>query len=386
MSAKSHSGLPMRAALLSVSLIIGSQTAISPALPAMVEQFSDQSRNAVESLTTIQCLPIILMVMASALLAERFGKKRVVAFGVALSAIAGTVPLVCQDYPVILVSRLVFGVGIGCLNGLAVSLVGDFFEGQERATLMGVRSSMETLSTAVLSALVGVLVAFGWRWAFSIYLIGVPILAAFVLLVPDPPAPAREATDASGEKAGHALNAEVVGLAIFSGLICMVANGFVIRVPSIVEGQVMGTAVEASLVVSATTVSGTVAGIAYGSLHRLLGRHVVTLACVLMVAGTFLCYVADSVLALGVAGVLLDFAWPLVISHVMNMVPERCADGAATLSTAFVVAATATTSLFAPTALNVIGAVMGSASLAAPFAAYAVMTACLGVWWVVRLG
>ena len=52
----------------------------------------------------------------------------------------------------------------------------------------------------------------------------------------------------------------------------------------------------------------------------------------------------------------------------------------------FVVAATATTSLFAPTALNVIGAVMGSASLAAPFAAYAVMTACLGVWWVVRLG
>ncbi|MGL5172957.1 MAG: MFS transporter, partial [Olsenella sp.] len=107
MSAKSHSGLPMRAALLSVSLIIGSQTAISPALPAMVEQFSDQSRNAVESLTTIQCLPIILMVMASALLAERFGKKRVVAFGVALSAIAGTVPLVCQDYPVILVSRLV---------------------------------------------------------------------------------------------------------------------------------------------------------------------------------------------------------------------------------------------------------------------------------------
>ena len=81
----------MRAALLSVSLVIGSQTAISPALPAMVEQFSDQSRNAVESLTTIQCLPIILMVMASALLAERFGKKRVVAFGVALSAIAGTV-------------------------------------------------------------------------------------------------------------------------------------------------------------------------------------------------------------------------------------------------------------------------------------------------------
>ena len=94
MPEKSRYGLPMKAALLSVSLMIGSQTAISPALPAMIEQFPNLSRNAVESLSTIQCLPIIFMVMASALLSERFGKKRVVAFGVALCAVAGFVPFV----------------------------------------------------------------------------------------------------------------------------------------------------------------------------------------------------------------------------------------------------------------------------------------------------
>lgn len=386
MPEKSRYGLSMKAALLSVSLMIGSQTAISPALPAMIEQFSDLSRNAVESLSTIQCLPIIFMVMASALLSERFGKKRVVTFGLALCAVAGFVPFVCQDYAVILVSRLLFGVGIGCLNSLAVSLVGDFFEGQERATLMGIRSSMETLSTAALSALVGVLIAFGWHWAFAIYLIAVPILIAFVILVPDRPVPVGMADVEVEGDSGHVINAAIVGLAVFAGLTCMVANGFVIRVPSIIEDGGMGTAAQAGFVVSVTTISGTLAGFSYGSLHRLLGRHVITLACALMVAGTALCYRADSVLVLGLAGVLLDFAWPLIISHVMNVVPERSAKGSATISTAFIVAATAVTSLLAPTALNVIGAILGTVSLAAPFVVYAVMIAGLGIWWVVRLG
>jgi MFS family permease len=305
---------------------------------------------------------------------------------VALCAVAGFVPFACQDYAVILVSRLLFGVGIGCLNSLAVSLVGDFFEGQERAALMGIRSSMETLSTAVLSALVGALIAFGWRWAFAIYLVAVPILVAFVTLVPDRPASVGVADVETESDSGHAINAAVVGLAVFAGLTCMVANGFVIRVPSIIEGEGMGTAVQAGLVVSVTTISGTLAGFSYGSLHRLLGRHVITLACALMVAGTALCYRAGSVLALGLAGVLLDFAWPLIISHVMNVVPERSARGSATISTAFIVAATAVTSLLAPTALNVTGAILGTASLAAPFAVYAIMVAGLGVWWVARLG
>lgn len=378
--------LPMKVALLSVSLMIGSQTAISPALPAMIEQFPDLSRNAVESLSTIQCLPIIFMVMASALLSERFGKKRVVAFGVALCAVAGFVPFACQDYAVILVSRLLFGVGIGCLNGLAVSLVGDFFEGQERATLMGIRSSMETLSTAVLSALVGMLITFGWQWAFVIYLVAVPILIAFVTFVPDRPASTGTIDVEVKGDSGHVINAAVVGLAVFAGLACMVVNGFVIRVPSIIEGGGMGTAAQAGLVVSVTTISGTLAGFSYGALHRLLGRHVITLACALMAAGTALCYRADSVLVLGLAGALLDFGWPLIISHVMNVVPERSAKGSATISTAFIVAATAVTSLLAPTTLNVIGAILGTTSLAAPFAVYATMVTGLGVWWVVRLG
>ena len=70
----------------------------------------------------------------------------------------------------------------------------------------------------------------------------------------------------------------------------------------------------------------------------------------------------------------------------MNVVPERSAKGSATISTAFIVAATAVTSLLAPTTLNVIGAILGTTSLAAPFAVYATMVTGLGVWWVVRLG
>ena len=75
-----------------------------------------------------------------------------------------------------------------------------------------------------------------------------------------------------------------------------------------------------------------------------------------------------------------------VFVFIMNVVPERSAKGSATISTAFIVAATAVTSLLAPTVLNLIGVVLGTVSLAAPFVIYAMMVAGLGIWWVVGLG
>ena len=141
-------------------------------------------------------LPGIVMAPVIGVLADRFGRRAVlvpclVGFGVfgLLSALAPT-------FEMLLVLRLLQGVGSAGLINLAVVIIGDHWDGVERARLVGQNAAVLTVSLAVFPPLGGLLTELGgWRLSFAPYAVGL-VTAAVIWCAARPRPPRRRATRA----------------------------------------------------------------------------------------------------------------------------------------------------------------------------------------------
>lgn len=86
MSVEKRSDLLLKVGLLSASMLIGVQMSISPAIPAMREFFSGMSREAIESITTVQNFSGFVFILACPWISARLGNEY--GWGVARVALA----------------------------------------------------------------------------------------------------------------------------------------------------------------------------------------------------------------------------------------------------------------------------------------------------------
>lgn len=95
--------------------------------------------------------------------------------------IGGILPMLTTNITWILALRLVLGAGLGMFNSLAVSLISDFFEGDERAQLVGFQSAVQGLGSSLATFVAGQLALIDWPFAFLCYAITIPIALLFFL-------------------------------------------------------------------------------------------------------------------------------------------------------------------------------------------------------------
>lgn len=154
---------------------------ISPALPAVRAALGITDAQA-GLLITVYALPAIVLAPLAGMLADRVGRRQLLAgclvgYGVAGSAIAAT-----SDFSLVLFLRFVQGCTAGSIIfSLAVTLVGDHFDGAERNTVMGVTTAGLSLGVAVYPAVGGYLSSIRWNLPFALYGISA-LVGLFVFL------------------------------------------------------------------------------------------------------------------------------------------------------------------------------------------------------------
>ena len=116
----------LRFALLSASLLVGSAAAINANIPAMAQHFDQVPLSMVEMLTTVPSLFLMISVLTSSLIAKRVGYKQTITIGLGIVMIAGIVPLLIDNFMIILISRAMLGFGVGLFNSLLVSMINYF--------------------------------------------------------------------------------------------------------------------------------------------------------------------------------------------------------------------------------------------------------------------
>nr|CTQ91283.1 MFS permease [Kibdelosporangium sp. MJ126-NF4] len=118
-------------------------------------------------------------------LIDRLGVRPVLSGGLVLYGLAGGAGLFITSYPVLVASRLVFGVGAATVfSGTTVALLA-LYRGSLRDRVMGWRSTTTSLGGLIWPLLAGAVGGISWHAAFAVYLVGVPLGVATLVALPN---------------------------------------------------------------------------------------------------------------------------------------------------------------------------------------------------------
>lgn len=176
-------------------------TLVNAPLPDILDAFgqADDRAGLVVSAAT---LPGIIMAPVIGLLADRYGRRRVLVPCLVVFGVFGVLGGLAPSFGVLLLCRLGQGFGSAGLINLAIVLIADSWEGRDRVRLIGYNSAVLTVSVALLPGVGGWIDQVGgWRWSFAPYALALVTAAAAMHYVPDhrradPPTFRRQTRDA----------------------------------------------------------------------------------------------------------------------------------------------------------------------------------------------
>nr|WP_276207219.1 MFS transporter [Nocardia mangyaensis] len=119
---------------------------------------------------------------------DRWGVRVPLAAGLILYGLAGGAGLVITSFPLLIASRLLLGVGAATVfSGTTVAML-SMATGTRRDQLMGWRTTATTAGGLIWPLLAGILGGISWHATFAIYLVGIPLGIASMLVIPKQPA------------------------------------------------------------------------------------------------------------------------------------------------------------------------------------------------------
>lgn len=160
---------------------------IAPALPKMARVL-EVSKEQIGLLITLFTLPGIFLTPVLGVLADRIGRKAILIPSLFIFGIAGTACAYAPDFTWLLILRFIQGIGGASLGALNITLIGDLYESNQRATAMGYNSSVLSIGTASYPAVGGALATLGWYFPFYLSLLAIPtgLFVLFALRNPEP--------------------------------------------------------------------------------------------------------------------------------------------------------------------------------------------------------
>jgi len=163
-------------------------TLLAPAIPNILDDFGVGDSGA-GLLIAATSLPGIVMAPIIGILADRLGRRNVLVPCLSAFGIFGALAAIAPSFELLVLARVGMGLGAAGLINLAVVLIGDYWEGEDRTRLIGRNAAFLTLCLALFPPIGGLLTDLvGWRLALAPYSLAV-LTATFAWrrLPPDKP-------------------------------------------------------------------------------------------------------------------------------------------------------------------------------------------------------
>ena len=384
-------------ALLSLSLILTSAYSVSIVLPSLLQHFSEYTTAQVEILISAPSFAITVMIVLNAWLSRYMKDRPMIVGGLLLLSVSGMVPVFVQEYPVVFASRIFLGIGIGLINAKAISIFSEYYEGREKATLLGYRGSAEVLGSAVMTLVAGKLVLIRWNLAFLVYALGVGIVLLYLVWVPGNMEMGQSAGSqgSGGEK--ESLEAEADGkrkcwkkevlpiaYALFAGFVICIYCSNSLRVPMLILEKKLGTESEASIILTLMMLMGIAAGVYFGKLTMWWKEKLPGVGCLLLGAGMLLTAYAGSLPLLGMGISIVGFFYTVLVTYSFHQISEQIPQSSINTATSIVLVGCNLGAACSPFVLKWMGRF--SEGVSVPFVGYAGMMGVLGIVLIVVAG
>ena len=158
------------ATILASAMVFIDGAVVNLALPSLQAEFDAQFAG-LQWVVESYLVALTALVMIGGALGDRFGRRRMFAVGTAVFALASLLCGLAPTLDVLLVARILQGVGGALLVPGSLAIITSCFEPGRRGKAIGTWSAFSAIATAAAPMIGGAMVeAGGWRWIFFINL------------------------------------------------------------------------------------------------------------------------------------------------------------------------------------------------------------------------
>lgn len=326
----------LKPAIISISLItVMSASAISPALYLIAAIFPNATPTMIKLILTGPSLTIVPFSFISSYLVNYMSKRNLLLLGISIYIIGGVGGQFANTIWILLLLRLLLGAGVGLILPLSMSLINDYFTGDERTRMMGYNSAFSNFGGIVTIVVAGILATYGWRIPFNVYLIGFVVMSLVFFFIPNERVK-NEVTEK--EKTGipwivyvYALGMMMIMIAYFS-----ISTNMALF---LAENQ-LGESRLAGMIISFTTIGGMTTSLLLVQIQSIFKEYTVTVMLIGMgLAFTFLSF-TNSIILIMISVCLIGFGqgslFPIIILKALNRVGPQYSERTIAITSSFV--------------------------------------------------
>lgn len=260
-------------------------TLVTPVIPEILDGL-DAASGLAGVFVAAGTAPGIIIAPLIGVLADRHGRREVLVPCVLLFSVAGGLGAFAPNIWVLIALRLLQGVGSAGVINLVVVIIGDHWDGTERARIIGHNAAVLTVSIAVLPPIGGLLTEVGdWRAPFAVYPLG--LITAWLVARYLPRSERRDVT--FREQISEALpylRAPTVVRTLGAGVVIFVLIfGLLLTLLPVYVASEFGVGPSwRGVLLGLPAVTSTVAALSLGRLTERFGRHRLLLASAVLFA------------------------------------------------------------------------------------------------------
>lgn len=244
------------------------------AIAAIAQSFPDTPISTVQLLTTLPGLGSLLVTLVAGQMAMKISKKTLSLLGIALITIGGLLPSVLHhSIGLMLLCSVVLGAGLGFVTTLNPMLVSEYFDGEERSSVMGMSTGATSLGGMILMALGGMLGANNWQHLYWVYGIGALVFLILLVCLPkDRPQLSQNGEQGAKPSFFKTLKETnsytlVIYVAIFAMVVAY--NAYMSNLSITIAEKGIGDTAIAGLVNAIGTVGGVLAGFGFAFIRKI---------------------------------------------------------------------------------------------------------------------
>lgn len=339
--------------IVAISFIQGLQYCVSPVLGQIQENYPDVNISLIQMLITAPALMSMIVAVLSGWLVVKISKKKLLIFGSFVAGVTGFLPFLSDSFGLLFFSRTFYGVGLGLATALNTAVVAEFFEGDERVSVMGIQAASVGAGMVVVTTVGGMLGAGGFRNAYLINVIGFISMLLISFCLPD----TGKAKVTSTEKIR--LNKEVFKISALGMIEFLFLITFTTNIAMHLSGSLAGDTAVSGNLTGIFSGSQIVVGLILGMITKVTGKYTLPVAMLSFSAGAFLLVLFPSnFVMLLIGAVFCGFSQGMFIPQAMVDVAGAVKPVATAMASACFTCAMCFGQLISPTVLNTVSKIV----------------------------
>ena len=308
-----------------LSTTMSAAAALIPVLSSIAKAFPDYT-HLIHLLVTIPPLMIMVSSMVVSPLLKFLSSKNITILGLGFIIFSGVYPYFSHSFILLLVSRVIMGLGLGLIVTISSSLPARYFtSGKDRDRATGLQSAFSSLGGVLFSFLSGFIASYYWRGVFLVQLLNlIPLVVVFLLMRPHFNGGLDDITT---EHTGKIFVKDAFLITLLAFICVVITATFPLNLSMYVDTKNIGTTNLTGAIASINAFIGFLVGIMFHRINKGLKNY--TLSTSLFIVGISLFILSQALnpvtflIGSTLFGMGTSLIYPAFLTNIYSMIPDE---------------------------------------------------------------